>query len=1496
MGINLASSFDMNAALPLDSRTTVANAAARDAIVAGKLYEGLQCWVQDEDLLYIYDGAGWVEFSGGGGSGVGSDETLFSYNFEDMETADLGTTFDILSAGTGGSVTVDAVSPLHGLNSLKVVHPSSFSAGFGFNALPIPLKFRGKRCRFSFDVLSDAAANDIFVEMYDNTNAAYLIPSGDSQPTTIAGQSVRASWEFDVPATCLDVYFEIGFQSGAFTSYVDDILFEAIPLSTELPDSGANTQTLVFQLPYDAKTINILGDGLATAIEISGIDAGTDGQTVTLINQSAVTVKLANNSGVLAAADMLFSTGLDEFLAVGETATFTYSSQWYCTAKSNTLKNLSNETSFGNDAAAATFDITVKNEDALYPKLRFDNTEKKWKYSNDGVEFANIGSGKSAPDIMFHDAFDDSVTGDYTITGFGALTVFSPLHGEKSFVLQHDPVVVATVARTYDVDGKFRGKNCTLLVDVLSTCPVGSVTLTITDTTNAVVLVASEQMQFEASASFQNRVSFDVPADCFDLEYKFTGAIDPASNYTVIDDVFVMLTESLTTETALVQEEDFVLRCAGNAGQAITASVTNLAFIAVSSQGTAAGSWNGTQFTVTESGIYTFSGSAFFAAASARRLELYIDGTIYKVISNTAVATSAFAKFDITDKFTSGQVITLRTDTAGTLSNSATYHYLNIVKQGALKQVNVNSNQKIKIPTSELRFETASARGATATAIVYFTTLTKLRGDAFTVESDATLGTRITMKKAGKLDISTSLFLNAGVYISLNQSVLTAVPVASEILNADQGSADRAGASASVFVKVGDVLRVASEVAPTANAINNLNLTFQEQEIQVSVSNTLPQFSDSDSSVRVDTANGYGSTATRIRRFLNVRDNVGVDVLYADSATNGASFTAITSGVYHLSYSDTLSGINNLGISKNASSLTTNIVSIAALERLTCSTTGGADYVETVSWQGYLVAGDVIRAHTNGTTTGATPALVQFTMSKVGKPNVTGVNVTPFMNIDYDQGVIGEVRAFAGAVDTLQYLPCDGSAVSRSLYSELFLKIGTTHGQGNGSSTFNVPDYRGRFLRGTANGSTNDPDRASRTAMATGGNTGDLVGSVQADANLAHVHETSIIHNGLATFGTGTSRAGGFYAGASTTPSHLTQSVGGTEARPKNAYVNYGIRFKAANIILTEVDTFNSDTATFTYKTAAQYTLATLANANIGDYITYTYAISSLVSTQTSLAPLQSDLSKNTDGLFIQAKNFAASPATNTPGRYAIQIGKGHKGLQINGYGSAGKLAASEVDLMPFTVGSSYESGLRWSYNELTGILDINIAPVAALTTRYFGVQSSSMSVVTNGYITINASKNPALTGLNVSEDVAVRAVNTAGTSIATGSTVVVTYDAVETFDTHNAFNAATGVFTSPKSGFYSVSGKLKYQAATYAVGNQLILTLFKNGAQISELDQRQVESVAAHDKANSGSDTVYLAKGDTLDMRAFNNRTAGATLLSTGTGACYISIRKAGN
>lgn len=65
--------------------------------------------------------------------------------------------------------------------------------------------------------------------------------------------------------------------------------------------------------------------------------------------------------------------------------------------------------------------------------------------------------------------------------------------------------------------------------------------------------------------------------------------------------------------------------------------------------------------------------------------------------------------------------------------------------------------------------------------------------------------------------------------------------------------------------------------------------------------------------------------------------------------------------------------------------------------------------------------------------------------------------------------------ASTGSTDPTGFLICDGRAVSRTTYATLFEAIGTTWGAGNGTTTFNIPDLRGRVLinHGQGSGLTN---------------------------------------------------------------------------------------------------------------------------------------------------------------------------------------------------------------------------------------------------------------------------------------------------------------------------------------------------------------------------------------------------------------------------------------
>lgn len=134
------------------------------------------------------------------------------------------------------------------------------------------------------------------------------------------------------------------------------------------------------------------------------------------------------------------------------------------------------------------------------------------------------------------------------------------------------------------------------------------------------------------------------------------------------------------------------------------------------------------------------------------------------------------------------------------------------------------------------------------------------------------------------------------------------------------------------------------------------------------------------SQVRLFSPNGYGSSATAIRRYVTSTVQ-GTDITYADSTTAGTTLTINTPGVYSMYIMDQSSAIMNAGVSLNSNQLTTTIISITAADRLAESSNIASGNPCSVSVTAYLPAGSVIRPHCDGTA--STGSRHQFTIVKV---------------------------------------------------------------------------------------------------------------------------------------------------------------------------------------------------------------------------------------------------------------------------------------------------------------------------------------------------------------------------------------------------------------------------------------------------------------------------------------------------------------------------------
>ena len=127
----------------------------------------------------------------------------------------------------------------------------------------------------------------------------------------------------------------------------------------------------------------------------------------------------------------------------------------------------------------------------------------------------------------------------------------------------------------------------------------------------------------------------------------------------------------------------------------------------------------------------------------------------------------------------------------------------------------------------------------------------------------------------------------------------------------------------------------------------------------------------------------------------------------------------------------------------------------------------------------------------------------------------------------------GKVAYFAMSTAPAGYLKCNGAEISRTTYANLFAAIGTTFGVGDESTTFNLPDLRGEFIRGF------DDER--------GIDSGREFGSAQSDELKSHKH--SIMWRVDLTSG-GNKNA--YNATAGSAADEGITATGGAETRPRN--------------------------------------------------------------------------------------------------------------------------------------------------------------------------------------------------------------------------------------------------------------------------------------------------------------------------------------------------------
>jgi|APGre2960657404_1045060.scaffolds.fasta_scaffold00017_53 microcystin-dependent protein len=149
--------------------------------------------------------------------------------------------------------------------------------------------------------------------------------------------------------------------------------------------------------------------------------------------------------------------------------------------------------------------------------------------------------------------------------------------------------------------------------------------------------------------------------------------------------------------------------------------------------------------------------------------------------------------------------------------------------------------------------------------------------------------------------------------------------------------------------------------------------------------------------------------------------------------------------------------------------------------------------------------------------------------------------------------LVGQVVHFAMSAAPTGWLKCNGAAVSRTTYAALYAAIGTAFGSGDGSTTFAVPDLRGRFLRGLDDGAGRDSGRA-------------LNSTEQLDAFQGHFHSVGAVRLVSGYFDQHYAQGTAQYVKSVDTGAAINDGVNGAprtavETRPRNIALLACIKF-----------------------------------------------------------------------------------------------------------------------------------------------------------------------------------------------------------------------------------------------------------------------------------------------------------------------------------------------
>lgn len=487
-------------------------------------------------------------------------------------------------------------------------------------------------------------------------------------------------------------------------------------------------------------------------------------------------------------------------------------------------------------------------------------------------------------------------------------------------------------------------------------------------------------------------------------------------------------------------------------------------------------------------------------------------------------------------------------------------------------------------------------------------------------------------------------------------------------------------------------------------------------------------------------------------------------------------------------------------------------------------------------------------------------------------------SVGPTPNVQVASGFVGQIIPYAGTALPQGYLACDGSAVSRGQYSDLFNAIGTTYGTGDGSTTFNLPNTQGVFLRGAGSQTIGGVGYAA------------TYGSTQNDQMQGHFHSinpsTNIVRQGFANNYNIVAGSNGDLVspavGSPTADGTNGTPRTGTETRPANIAVKYAIRYLATTTVSSDTDT--RVVAAYAGRITSDQTLASSAVA----FKYFTPFYNSIVTDKTGMM-----VANGTDTYVKIA----------VPGTYRVKHGGRFAAvsggdiiqvlIELNGSAVTNAAALTGTVLPGAAVGTAVVNGVSAAAEITRDFVAGDIIRPQLLkygTTDHTVGQSFS-------FFSVERLSGPSV--IAASESVNARYTSAAGASIPNGGTPTVVNFDTKDYDSHGAVTSgAAWKFTAPVPGIYRVSTNVRYgNGQNWSGGTAVSAQLYKNGAIAWNNDMGMQATIAAWGAGPTSafSGTVRLLAGEYFDIRTAHGEASARALVAAGT-LVWVTVERVGN